>query len=384
MRTPSLKSLARLVLTFAMLAGSVASARTDKPMTFSIFYPCSGNSCAARVLASGVIQQDSARKFAEFLAREKSRSTHFIDGPVIAFDSPGGSLTGGIELGKFIRNRKFKTELAQMYKEVVLSEKHSDIEYERVVAENVICASACALAFIGGVTRSIEEGSKFGVHQFASTKGNLSEGTTQVTVTLLAAYVNEMGASRQMIDFASLTSAAEISWLTTDQVRALNIDNVNHALNPWKVVVDKSGSPSTQVFQPVTPGHEIAITITPEIDEGFSILIVSFFSLSHFQEARLKQFPIGVTPKISFKIGDSHRAPIVSLTQWRLTPSQSTGKVAFLTSGRLQNSEINNLRRASSLEISEDISNALLDLSITTSLSTENLEGAISLLRRAK
>jgi len=139
---------------------------------------------------------------AKFLAREAARDKFFNPNPTIVFDSPGGSLLGGMALGRLIRSRKLDTLLAPEYTEERLDKTHPEGFRERVVAKDAVCASACSLAFVGGNTRALEEGALLGVHQFSSTTGAMDESAAQVTVTAIAAYVTEMGVDRQMIDVA--------------------------------------------------------------------------------------------------------------------------------------------------------------------------------------
>lgn len=63
----------------------------------------------------------------------------------IWFDSPGGSVLEGMEIGRKIRNAQLATR----------------------VPNGSVCASICAFAFLGGVLRQVDPGSKFVVHMFS-------------------------------------------------------------------------------------------------------------------------------------------------------------------------------------------------------------------------
>ena len=68
----------------------------------------------------------------------------------IWFNSPGGALTEGLEIGRYIRSRKLATK----------------------VPHDAVCASTCTFAFLGGVLREIEYGGKYGVHMFSAWCGD--------------------------------------------------------------------------------------------------------------------------------------------------------------------------------------------------------------------
>jgi hypothetical protein len=61
---------------------------------------------------------------------------------ILVFDSPGGDLLSGIEIGKEIRARGFWT----------------------FIKRDTRCASACALAWLGGVRRNISPAGFVGFH----------------------------------------------------------------------------------------------------------------------------------------------------------------------------------------------------------------------------
>ncbi len=111
---------------------------------------CRGNSAAnCFVIASGEIQADSAAKFLALMAEG-------VDGNRVLFDSPGGSLRGGMELGRAIREKNMETEVGRWESNGVTGD----------VVPGATCASACAYAFLGGVIRRVTEGNQLGFHQF--------------------------------------------------------------------------------------------------------------------------------------------------------------------------------------------------------------------------
>ena len=77
----------------------------------------------------------------------------------IEFNSPGGSLLGGIRLGRAIRMLAMNTSIGK----TVLNSAFEEHSFYHT--EKGICFSACAYAFLGGLTR-VANGGEYGVHQF--------------------------------------------------------------------------------------------------------------------------------------------------------------------------------------------------------------------------
>ena len=73
----------------------------------------------------------------------------------VRLNSPGGDLAGGIRLGELIRKLKLDTEIG-------VTEPDS---YGHWKTAPGLCASACAFAFLGGLSRRAS-GGELGVHQF--------------------------------------------------------------------------------------------------------------------------------------------------------------------------------------------------------------------------
>lgn len=87
----------------------------------------------------------------------------------IAFDSPGGDLIEGLKMGLVIRNHKLGRSIGNIDPELGIeksrSRKNGYIGNVREL-EDSICASACAYAFLGGVSRYMVNDYKLGFHQF--------------------------------------------------------------------------------------------------------------------------------------------------------------------------------------------------------------------------
>ncbi|MVO17787.1 hypothetical protein GO984_18375, partial [Rhodobacteraceae bacterium CY05] len=164
------------------------------------------------IQARGPIDEETVADFQTFLA----------EGPDwlpkrIRFNSPGGSLAQGIQLGAELRRLGFATEVGN-------HEPHpawpnmSSWDFTRRTPG--ICASACAYAFMGGVERRVDHGSRIGVHQFysaAQADGGsdsqpilVQQGVEQELVSQLLDYTLRMGVDGRVLVHAGLSQPHEM------------------------------------------------------------------------------------------------------------------------------------------------------------------------------
>lgn len=185
-------------------------ARTPEPMTFEIASndPEAPPEKQVRwVVAKGGIVRDTARTFDAFLAKND------IKGLTIQFDSPGGSILGGLALGEKLRQIEAKVSVGRSTP--VGSEKPGAAGPRRFqLAPNAgQCNSACTYAFIGGRRRTIPAYAHFGVHMFwpsdkteelyQQSYGVRDIENAQRTASRIAVYVQKMGVDLRMFEIAS-------------------------------------------------------------------------------------------------------------------------------------------------------------------------------------
>jgi hypothetical protein len=186
------------------------------------------------VLAEGVIETDTADKLKRFLATSAGASPK--RDIIISFDSPGGDLAGAVALGRLLRSLNATAYLERNYEEVV----PDHIDEQRVLRANALCASACAVAFVGAPNRIVDKDARYGVHQFAHVFQD-SDRLSQETVILLAAYFESMGVSRSVIDIASLVPPQSIRFLSRSELREYRVDNSEPAFAKWELKVTPKG-----------------------------------------------------------------------------------------------------------------------------------------------
>lgn len=170
---------------------------------------------ASWIQANGPIDGRTVEDFLTFLDEESDWVPKRI-----RFNSPGGNLAEGVQLGEELRNRGFSTEVGH-------HEPHPDWpnmpywDFTRRISGT--CASACAYAFMGGIERRIDAGSRIGVHQFysASRAGDgardepvfVQEGVEQELVSLLLDYALRMGVDGRVLANAGLSGPDEMYWI---------------------------------------------------------------------------------------------------------------------------------------------------------------------------
>ena len=159
-----------------------------------------------RIYADGEITTSSAVELEQFV-----RVNHIESGMVL-FNSPGGSLMGGVTLGNTIRKLAFDTGIATYAR-------------SEMVASG-ICASACAYAFAGGRGRYYSGGNtKLGIHQFYSQGNDIGNGTSQEVSGLLVAYLQRMGVDALAFTASASIQPNDILWLSAAEANRLHFSN---------------------------------------------------------------------------------------------------------------------------------------------------------------
>src|SRR5262245_29817038 len=122
----------------------------------------------------------------------------------VIFRGDGGSLYAAIRIGKFIRSKNWLT----------------------YVPADVKCASACALAWLGGTRRFADPTARIGFHAAGTNEGG------QVTETsfgnaLLGAYLNEIGMREDAILYITSADPRSMRWLSAEEAAAFGIEIEN-------------------------------------------------------------------------------------------------------------------------------------------------------------
>lgn len=124
-----------------------------------------------------------------------------IQHATVAFRSDGGSLLAGIRIGMLIRTNNFIT----------------------VVPDGAQCASACAVAWLGGPRRFMGMGSKVGFHAAYVQKGSTTTESGPGNA-VLGAYLDQLGLPEDAIVYITQASPNSMKWLSMDEAAMHGID----------------------------------------------------------------------------------------------------------------------------------------------------------------
>jgi hypothetical protein len=164
-----------------------------KPMTFELM-------SGGKLMATGTITPGLSEAFAAEIAKRGD----YIK--TVVLNSPGGSVTDALAMGRLIRERKFATE----------------------VEAGKYCASSCPLLFAGGVERRAGEKAAIGVHQVAamSSAGAAPRDEMDVAQRISARcqrYLGDMGINLQVWVHAMETPHDKLFIFKPDELKSLNI-----------------------------------------------------------------------------------------------------------------------------------------------------------------
>ena len=199
----------------------------------------SGGNCnvCVWIKAEGIIDENTPSDFKKFMGKQVHKGN-------IVFNSDGGSLKAGIELGKIIREYGMQTSIGKTVPDYSLSKSGYISEIEKGK-----CLSACSFAFLGGVTRNAT-GGELGVHQFYQEYAisnpefknyNSYDLQAQQAITgYLVDYVTSMGVSSQFIVAASNTPPSSMKYLTEAELKEFKIIIDEDELLDWEIKLTNS------------------------------------------------------------------------------------------------------------------------------------------------
>jgi hypothetical protein len=124
----------------------------------------------------------------EFAAKTAPLSSAFV-----AFSSDGGSLLAGLRIGEVIRRKRFST----------------------IVPDGRRCASACALAWLGGVERFIGTDGRI---RFHAASDSASDRESSITNTVVGTYLAKVGLPFEAVTYITQVAPNEMMWLNMSDV----------------------------------------------------------------------------------------------------------------------------------------------------------------------
>ena len=143
---------------------------------------------------------------------------------VVVFNSDGGDLQAGIEIGKTIRLKSFAT----------------------AVLDGSRCASSCAFAWLGGSPRFMQRGAQIGFHAaYINREGRPSE--SGVGNALVGSYLTQIGLPETAVVYVTKAAPTQMTFLTLQDAQRIGIE----------VLPFEQYAPTTEPAQRITPrGHQ--------------------------------------------------------------------------------------------------------------------------------
>lgn len=188
---PRLAALLLLTLPFSAKA---------QEMTFES--ACLGNAVeGCYVIAKGQIVADTPRKFTDFMQDNSP------DGNKVLLESPGGSLAAGVRLGRMFRAREMHTVVGE----------GTPVKNREGFPGPAICNSACAYAFLGGKTRTLQKGSSLGFHRFFIPNKKMDGDEAQSLSGELITYIVSMGVDARIFSLASTKGEEQMYKVSEDE-----------------------------------------------------------------------------------------------------------------------------------------------------------------------
>ncbi len=126
--------------------------------------------------------------------------TFDIEKAIVAFNSPGGNLDAGLSIGKQIRGKSYATLVGRK-----------------------LCASACALAWLGGVHRYMMPGASVGFHAAYTDNGTYVR-ESGLANALVGSYLAKLGLRDEAIIYITSAPPQYLNWLDVEAARNLGID----------------------------------------------------------------------------------------------------------------------------------------------------------------
>jgi hypothetical protein len=157
--------------------------------------------------ADGPIDEHAPAHLMEILSKHR-----LGPGTIMYFNSPGGSLSAALALGRVIREAGLNTGVG------AFAEQGND--------RSGVCMSACAYAYFGGQFRyfSRYDKSRFGLHQFYASNSTVgSIGTVQQVSAAIIAYLTEMGVNPMVFTISAQAGAGDMIFLSAPEMEALGM-----------------------------------------------------------------------------------------------------------------------------------------------------------------
>jgi hypothetical protein len=213
--------------TLVLIAFFITSeAFSQTPIQFTAFPPdrlmnALMGANAWRIYASGTIDDDADKRLEDVI-----RKNNIPYSSEIYLHSNGGSLSGGMKLGKMIRKYLLQSNIGQLD----LSSKYQGIPK----AGN--CYSSCATAYLGGEFRFLMPNSVYGIHRFYWDKRTDQDADiAQMMSAVVVEYIRSMDVNTEIFTLASRAGRDEIVTPSLEVLVHLNVVNNGLKQTKWTI-----------------------------------------------------------------------------------------------------------------------------------------------------
>jgi len=232
-----------------------------------------GPGCSEWIAAEGTIDVGADGRLRALLNKLGRRR------PPIYFHSPGGAITGGLGIGRILRQHGLTAGVGRTvpagcdrnaaHEPACDKLKRSGRE---LVADldtaSTLCNSACVFSLVGAVVRDVDPGASLGIHSASITfslrridsKGHVTRTPTHVAAKVenralqenydrIAAYMREMGIAPGLLDAARKVPSDHIRYLSRDEIVAFGIDRRELIEGLWEFVDSPTGAAAVKIVQ---------------------------------------------------------------------------------------------------------------------------------------
>jgi hypothetical protein len=168
--------------------------------------PRISTTCAS-IQLRGEIRAGDTRSLAALIAKNDIGCIGEDIQPAIAFDSPGGDLDEALRIGRLIRSKGLGA----------------------MVNRDAQCVSACNIAFLGGVSRSVD--GVFGIHRPYALELSAGESDAlskyDAITRILYAYAREMRVSPELFERMTKVSPQDVKFLNHQEMASLGVTGID-------------------------------------------------------------------------------------------------------------------------------------------------------------